>query len=106
MIDYCVLGGRFGSFWGHFGTSFSSLGVLWDSFGAGAEFCLNSDVHFDVIFLKFSVFWGCYFLMFFNLFLKPNFPGFYETRVHLGSQREARAKSFASFLGSRRKAEK
>ena len=91
---------------GHFWTSFSSIGVLWDSFGSGAELCLNFDSHFDVIFLTFSAFGGCYFLPFFSLFPKPIFPGFYQTGVRLWSQREARERSFASFLGSRRKAEK
>ena len=92
----------FGSLW----TSFSSLGDLWDNFGSGVEFCLNFECHFDVIFLKLSVFGGAIFLAFFNLFLETIFPGSYETCVHLKYQREAREKSSAGFLGSRRKTEK
>lgn len=84
----------------------SILGVIWDSFGSRAEFCSNLDVHFDVIFFKCVVFGECCFLSFFLFLLKPNFQGLFEKYVHLGCQGEAGEKSFAGFLGSRRKAGK
>ncbi len=61
---------------GHFWTSFSSIGVLWDSCGSGAELCLNFDSHVDVIFLTFSAFGGCYFLLFFQFVSETYFSRF------------------------------
>jgi len=106
----CCSGDHFGSLLAHFWTSFSSLGAIWDHFGSGAEFWMNFAWIMPSILMSFSCdflfFQGCHFMVFFKSFPKHICLGFDVTCVHLGSQREARERSFASFLVSRRSAEK